>query len=370
MLMLKDARVLAYMKDQFFLLTHYRQKIYRLRGLLYHQKQQFHKAAELYYSCLTYGVVYRKGHQLKCLRDLMKTIENLKNDQSMKSITRRNQLIQELETIIHFIENKKRDILILLDYSTKALPYLQKIKPIFQSVLSNILTKKDQLSFGGFSDRFIVLHPFEEASFDFEELKQILSDTLIRIRRISNGDFRDYYTSLNLALKYLLNLQEEKPEMAIKHFLAGGLEKNRRDNDSETSQKLSIESGSEIMNSSRVRSQKEGVKHLVMCVFGAYNPANNDIEPVTPTPSSPFRRPDLGFGFLRDKTKLRDLDEIQDTLNENYYNICVVVNDIEVIKKEKLFKIIHLAKRSVIIDLSDPNNTPSEIEEILTQFLT
>ena len=81
-MLLKNSRVLLYMKEQYFLLIHLKQKTYRLRGmLLIHKNDPLNAAENLYKSLVrnivvakfeTYGPIYRRKARLTIL-ELFKT---------------------------------------------------------------------------------------------------------------------------------------------------------------------------------------------------------------------------------------------------------------------------------------------------------
>lgn len=73
------------------------------------------------------------------------------------------------------------------------------------------------------------------------------------------------------------------------------------------------------------------------------------------------------FGEYNPYTK-HNIDEIQKLLNDKYFNLCVITHDVSILEKEKLYKIILSAKRSVIIDIHPSRNTTEEIATLLKNF--
>lgn len=226
----------------------------------------------------------------------------------------------------------------MFDNSTPALPYLQKIKPIIEEVCNDALHPRDLLGIECYSKKLMRLVELKKVGSLGKPLKKKLSKAFLEMRRMQTCELRDYYHSMQHSLSLFLGSTQSKNN--DESFQLTNLPKKPRDRRRVMTSMQNIDQFQQRFSRlSQHDISEENIRYFVMGVFGEYNPYTK-----------------------------HNIDEIQKLLNDKYFNLCVITHDVSILEKEKLYKIILSAKRSVIIDIHPSRNTTEEIATLLKNF--
>ena len=95
---------------------------------------------------------------------------------------KRQLVAQDIQEIIDFIRNDSKQVLFLFDNSTKALPYLLRIKPMIQKVCMEKLDSRDQIGFECFNEVLTRITEVKRVRDFDQQLKQVISSAFVDMR--------------------------------------------------------------------------------------------------------------------------------------------------------------------------------------------
>lgn len=172
--------------------------------------------------------------------------------------------------------------------------------------------------------------------------KDAIEQTVHKIRLKANSNYRNYYKCIYSGLK---KFTEQEP-------LEFPKEENKK------------KSGDSSPN-----------KYVVLGIFGPYNPRKFKTKLKRNRASGDQKSMDRKSSHVsidhidQNRSRVNSIDYLQTLLQQSFINLCLICDDIESIKKEKLYNIIAMSKRSLIIDLKEYTGERNKLNDLMKQFL-